>query len=388
MRVVPAVLRSRPVRLVSVFVATCVVAGWMVAAGHGAPRGEAGPAAGSRPQTRTYYIAADEVVWDYAPAGRNLVTGQPFGPVENTFVASRPGRIGSAYLKCLYRGYTDAGFRTHTRPASEAYLGMLGPVIRAQVGDTIRVVFRNQCAFPTSIHPHGVFYDKASEGAPYADGSDPSDRDDAAVPRGHGYTYTWQVPDRAGPGAMDGSSVLWMYHSHTDEVADVYAGLIGPMEVTRRGMARPDGSPRDVDRELFSLFLVGDENASPLLEASLHRFAQPPYPPLQDEEFVESNLVHSVNGYLYGNQPLPTVRIGQRVRWHTMSMGTEVDLHTPHWHGNTVTVNGIRTDTVQLLPAGMVTADMVPDDPGTWMFHCHVADHITAGMLTRYRVVA
>nr|WP_241990758.1 multicopper oxidase domain-containing protein [Cryobacterium gelidum] len=29
---------------------------------------------------------------------------------------------------------------------------------------------------------------------------------------------------------------------------------------------------------------------------------------------------------------------------------------------------------------------MVFDDVGTWLFHCHVNDHITAGMLTRYRV--
>jgi hephaestin len=49
-----------------------------------------------------------------------------------------------------------------------------------------------------------------------------------------------------------------------------------------------------------------------------------------------------------------------------MSMGTEVDLHTPHWHGNDVTVSGMRMDVVSLLPAGMVTADTVPppDDPG------------------------
>jgi FtsP/CotA-like multicopper oxidase with cupredoxin domain len=39
---------------------------------------------------------------------------------------------------------------------------MLGPVIRAQVGDTIKVTFRNNCSFPASIHPHGVFYDKKS----------------------------------------------------------------------------------------------------------------------------------------------------------------------------------------------------------------------------------
>jgi manganese oxidase len=33
-----------------------------------------------------------------------------------------------------------------------------------------------------------------------------------------------------------------------------------------------------------------------------------------------------------------------------------------------------------------ITADMVPDAVGTWMFHCHVNDHIIAGMTALYRV--
>jgi hephaestin len=69
-----------------------------------------------------------------------------------------------------------------------------------------------------------------------------------------------------------------------------------------------------------------------------------------------------------------------------MGMGTEVDLHTPHWHGQTVESMGMRTDVVELLPASMKIADMTADNPGTWLFHCHVNDHIAAGMMTRYAV--
>jgi manganese oxidase len=29
---------------------------------------------------------------------------------------------------------------------------------------------------------------------------------------------------------------------------------------------------------------------------------------------------------------------------------------------------------------------MVPDNPGVGLFHCHLNDHIKAGMLARYRV--
>jgi hypothetical protein len=352
-------------------------------------RDVAGASFRSDGRVRTYYISADKVVWDYAPAGRNQITGKPFDDVADTYVKRGPGRIGSRYVKCLYRGYTDGTFtRLERRPPGDAYLGFLGPVIRAEVGDTIKVVFRNECPFPTSVHPHGVFYEKASEGAPYNDGTRGAKKGDDAVPTGGRHTYVWEVPERAGPGPHDGSSVMWMYHSHTDEIGDTYAGLTGPMVVTARGMARPDGSPKDVDKEVFALFSVMNENASPFLDENVRRFAQPPYPEPEDEEFEESNLMHSINGYVFGNEPMITLQKGERVRWYAMSMGTEVDLHTPHWHGNTVVAMGQRMDTVDLLPASMVAADMVPDDVGTWLFHCHVNDHIRAGMLTRYRVVA
>jgi hephaestin len=328
-------------------------------------------------------------VWDYAPEGFDRITGKPFDATADVFVKRGPGRIGSRYLKCLYRGYTDGTFQhLQSRPANERYLGLLGPVIRAEVGDTIEVVFRNECRIADSIHPHGVFYDKANEGALYDDASSAAAKADDAVPHGGRHTYVWQVPDRAGPGPHDGSSIMWMYHSHTDEVSDTYAGLMGPIEVTRHGQARADGSPKDVDREVFALFSVLDENASPYLEANIQRYAgkQPPDP--DDEDFGESNLMHSINGYVYGNQPMITMRRGERVRWYVMSMGTEVDLHTPHWHGNTATVGGMRMDVVSLLPASMVVADMVPDDQGVWLFHCHVNDHIVAGMQTEYEVTS
>jgi hephaestin len=188
---------------------------------------------------------------------------------------------------------------------------------------------------------------------------------------------------------------MWMYHGHTDEIADTYAGLVGPIIVTWRGLARPDGSPKDVDRQFVTLFMVADENQSPYLRRNMRQFLSARGKRQRtdlaslpgDEEFQESNLMHSINGYVYGNGPLMKMRVGERVRWYVMSMGTEVDLHTPHWHGNTLTtMMGMRTDVLQLVAGAMQTADMQPDDRGVWLFHCHVGDHIKAGMLTRYEV--
>ncbi|HNO76219.1 multicopper oxidase domain-containing protein [Nitrosomonas mobilis] len=36
--------------------------------------------------------------------------------------------------------------------------------------------------------------------------------------------------------------------------------------------------------------------------------------------------------------------------------------------------------------ASMISVDMVLRSPGNWLFHCHVSDHMMAGMATRWRV--
>ena len=140
------------------------------------------------------------------------------------------------------------------------HTGILGPILRAEVGDTIRVVFKNNATHPYSMHPHGVFYDKDSEGAGYNDGTSGADKEDDAVPPGKTHIYTWRVPERAGPGPNDPSSIVWLYHSHTNEYKDVESGLIGAILVTRRGMADADGKPKDVDREFVCLSCCFDEN--------------------------------------------------------------------------------------------------------------------------------
>ncbi len=347
------------------------------------------------PVTRTYYMAADEVLWNYAPSGINQITGQAFGDTENVFVQPSSDRIGSIYWKCLYREYTDASFtQAKARPPEWQHLGALGPVIRGVVGDTIVVVFKNNCQIPTSVHPHGVFYLKASEGAPYNDNEGINGGDYVAP--GGTWTYTWPVPARAGPGPGDGSSILWMYHGHVDEPGDTNAGLAGPIIITKPTMARADGTPKDIDREFVNLFTVFDENRSPYIDYNIQYFLGINNVNMRetlkaDEEFEESNLMHSVNGFVYGNglvngQLGLIMNIEQHVRWYIIGLGTEVDLHTPHWHGNTLLFGTMRTDLIEILPGSMKTLDMVPDNPGTWLYHCHVNDHIDAGMITLYTV--
>ena len=353
-------------------------------------------------KVRTYYVAADEVEWDYAPGGVNKMMGMKFEGYSKVFTERGPHRIGTVYRKALYREYTDETFaQLKPRPAQWEHNGLLGPILRAEVGDTIRVVFKNNASRPYSMHPHGVFYDKASEGALYNDGTSGADKEDDAVPPGKTHIYTWKVPERAGPGPNDPSSIVWLYHSHVNELKDVESGLIGAIIVSRRGMADADGKPKDVDREFVCLFMLFDENVSWYIDHNIQTFATDPKTVNKFEfapddgsgnfsgigsGFAVANAKFSINGYIYGTMPVMTMKKDERVRWYLVALGEQFSVHSPHWHGNVVLQDGKRTDVVELMQAQMLTVDMVPDNPGTWMFHCHIDDHMDAGMSAMYKV--
>ena len=316
-------------------------------------------------QVREYWIAAENTVWNYAPSGKNLMYPRDGLGVWGHYLS---------YKKYRYFAYTDGSYQT--RVAQPEWMGILGPQLLAVEGDTLKVHFRNRSDKPLTIHPHGVHYDEANEGA---DRKGPG----GYVRPGESFTYTWEVDAHAAPGPADPSSIVWLYHSHVDSVTEVYDGLIGTIVVTKKGMARADNDPRpkDVDVSFTTLFMVFDENGREKVLAPGKKRRK-----LKPEEEAEGNLKHAINGYIFANMPALEIKKGQRVRWHLVAMGSEVDLHTAHWHGQTVLEHGRRTDVVELLPASMKTVDMDAVNPGHWMYHCHVSDHITAGMFTHWIV--
>ncbi len=332
------------------------------------------------------------------------MTGRPVAGYRRQWIERTPTSIGSVYQKALYREYTDSTF-THLkpRPPEWQHLGFVGPILQAEVGDTIRVVFKNNGTHPYSIHPHGVFYEKDSEGSLYEDSTSGADKADDAVPPGGEHTYIWPVTERAGPGPSDPSSVIWLYHSHTSEPRDVAAGLVGGIIVTRRGMARADGSPKDVDRQFVTLFIIDDENESWYIDDNIAKYVtepdsidrgaaylankEHPYEGITGYGFANANLKYTINGYLFGTGPMMTMRKGERVRWYIGSIGNGFNTHTPHWHGNTGILNGHRIDVLPIDPLQTAVVDMTPDDPGIWLYHCHFDDHMEAGMYTRYQVL-
>lgn len=83
-----------------------------------------------------------------------------FVRVARPYTINGPKRIGHKYKKAVFREFTDATFTTkkERKTEYEKHLGIMGPVIRAEVGDTVEVVFKNMASRSYSVHPDGLFY--------------------------------------------------------------------------------------------------------------------------------------------------------------------------------------------------------------------------------------
>ncbi|KAK7109489.1 hypothetical protein V1264_013522 [Littorina saxatilis] len=392
--------------------------------------------------TRRYYVAAQEVMWDYAPVKRDLVTGEIFTDDSQKgylFVKDNDEFIGSVYKKARYIEFTDHTFSTvKPRPAHQQHLGILGPVLKAEVGDVIEVVFFNNASRNYSMHPQGVQYSKVNEGAKYEDGAGLGG--DSVSP-GATFTYTWRVPERAGPGKNDPSCIAWMYYSSVNSVKDMSSGLVGPLLVCDRGtLGESDASqpgsgsssssffsgnllndiqhhlqntpiseilinllsgkyntsssgstsPRvDVDREFWMLYYVFDENLSWYLQDNIAQRAPQRADP-KDPLFEASNRMNAINGLIYGNVDGLVMAEGDVVAWYLLGLGSSFDYHPVHFHGQTFTHRSDRThrgDVLEVFPSTSSAVEMVCDNPGTWIVHCHFADHVGAGMEATYTIL-
>ena len=99
--------------------------------------------------------------------------------------------------------------------------------------------------------------------------------------------------------------------------------------LTCKSGALEGGKTRGVDKEFLALFSVLDENDSWLLDKNIKYYCSNPQGVnKEDEDFMESNKMHAINGYFYGNLPDLEMCLGDTVNWHLAGIGNEVDLHT------------------------------------------------------------
>uniref|UniRef100_A0A8C3TS56 ferroxidase n=1 Tax=Catharus ustulatus TaxID=91951 RepID=A0A8C3TS56_CATUS len=287
-------------------------------------------------------------------------------------------RIGRVYKKAIFRQFTDDTYSQEIPKA--AWLGFLGPVLKAEEEDVFIIHLKNFASRPYSVHPHGVFYDKDSEGALYPDGTGGKSKEDDFVVPGGNYTYTWPVRKDYSPTLADSNCLTWIYHSHIDTPRDIATGLIGPLLVCKK-----EGT--GAGNAFALMFSIVDENFSWYLDENINTFClEPDTVDKEDEGFQTSNRMHAINGYIYGNLPGLEMCADTSMSWHLFGMGSEIDIHAAYFYGHTFTSRDQRADVVGLFPATFITAEMTPGSPGRWLITCQVNEHLRGGMEALYDV--
>ena len=222
---------------------------------------------------------------------------------------------------------------------ASTYNGVVpGPVLHVRQGERVVIDYENLLAMPDTIHLHGI------HGAPVTMDGVPG-ISQAMVPQGGRYRYAFTADQ---PGTF-------IYHTHGRE-AMLDAGLYGAIIVDPTHLRPEERNIAHDDLELLSSWQIqsGAEN------------------------------VFTINGKAYpATQPIE-VKSGDRVRIRWINISGE-EFHTMHTHGHDqlviardaqpVTTKDVE-DTVLVGPGQR--ADVIVRanaKPGTWMVHCHVADH-------------
>jgi FtsP/CotA-like multicopper oxidase with cupredoxin domain len=99
-------------------------------------------------------------------------------------------------------------------------------------------------------------------------------------------------------------------------------------------------------------------------------------------------LVHTINGAASPDIPPIMVTAGQVVRLHIANQTGE--FHPMHLHGHVLTLlaidgqplqgSPVRQDSILVGPEQTIDVAFAADNPGVWMFHCHVLLHAGMGM--------
>jgi manganese oxidase len=235
------------------------------------------------------------------------------------------------------------------------YNGMVpGPMLELAEGDRVRIYVTNNLPAPSSVHWHGVLLPCGMDGV--------SGLTQPAIKPGETFRYEFIFPD----------SGTFMYHPHFDSMTQEGMGMTGMIVVHER---QPDKSKRP-DRD-FAIMLH---------EWRIEAGASRPDP----NEMTDFNVLTMNGKAMPDTEPL-LAGLGDRV-WIRYGNLSAMDHHPIHLHGYAFKVigsdGGWAEDKSKLLPETTVLVqvgsakviEFVADNPGDWLFHCHMTHHTMTQM--------
>jgi FtsP/CotA-like multicopper oxidase with cupredoxin domain len=217
-----------------------------------------------------------------------------------------------------------------------------GPQIRLDVGDQVRIVLNNELPMGTDLHLHGI--NVASD----MDGVAPITQ--PLVEPGESFTYEFVADETA----------VAMYHAHHHGQLQVPNGLLGTIFVGE--VALPAGQSVSGHAIPAGVKVAQD---LPLV--------------LNDSGVIG----YSLNGKSFPATAPIAAKRGDWILVHYFNEGGQI--HPMHLHQFDQVVvakdgfpldNPYLADTVNVAPGERYSVLVHLDKPGTWVWHCHILNHV------------
>jgi FtsP/CotA-like multicopper oxidase with cupredoxin domain/plastocyanin len=238
------------------------------------------------------------------------------------------------------------------------YNGMVpAPMIRVDVGDRVRVVLDNQLPMGTDIHWHGVKVPNDMDGV--------SPLTQPLVKSGATFVYEFVATEPA----------IAMYHAHHHAQMQVPNGLFGTFIVGETPVPRGQTVsgveiPRDMEIAQEIPMVLNDAG---VIGLSLNAKSFPATEPYTGKvgDWV---VVH------YYNEGLLIHPMHQHQFPQLVFAKDGIPLDHPYW-----------ADTVAIAPGERYSVLFQLSDPGVWVWHCHILNHVESdagmfGMVTAWIV--
>jgi len=227
---------------------------------------------------------------------------------------------------------------------------MPGPVIEVTQGDRLRIVVTNELPEDTFVHCHGF------EMPVQYDGSDVLVQN--PIRPGREFVYEFDVHEEG----------TFFYHSHVP-MQEAF-GMVGWIIVHPRKVWTPP-----VDRDfglIFQNFFIDSTQT------------------IADSWRMDWNW-HTINGRSGPFTTPVVVRHGERVRIRIMNF-SPMQHHPVHIHGHTFWITGhegariphsawVPRNTELIGIAQATDFEFIANNPGDWMFHCHMVHHMMNHMV-------
>ncbi|KAM4020126.1 coagulation factor VIII isoform 2-T7 [Anomaloglossus baeobatrachus] len=286
-----------------------------------------------KPVTWTHYIAAVEMEWDYQQEKSDKRT---------------------RFTKAVYREFTDSRF-THPKISEIPGTGILGPVLRGEVGDEIRIVFKNMARQPFNIYPQGL--SNVSSTHRFLTGEQLKDY---PIQPNQSITYIWPVTKYDSPASSDPRCLTRFYGSFHNPQRDLASGLIGPLLICSKQTLDQGGNQIVTDKEHILFFTVFDEMLSWYRDQNIRSSENTTTSVISPRE----SLQYTINGFVSSLQ-FPICQNEVSVL-HVLNLVHYTELLSVYFGGNTFFVDSSYEETLTLFPMNGKTIVMIMEKSGYW----------------------